>query len=561
MKGVTKTFWPTAHDFAEAVQCPSVCFAEESLRSMLPAVDRLGMPLVTSGQFAYVFKLNAPSGGESLAVRCFRGFLGDREERYSAIDSHLAAHTVAALPRFRYLPGGVLVAGRRFPVLVMEWVEGPTLDVYVGEVVGNGEVLRHMADEWVRLVADLRAAGVAHGDLQHGNVIVERGRLRLVDLDGMFVPALAGRRSSEVGHQHYQHPRRTADFFSADVDNFSALVIYLSLAALAERPSLWAEHHDENLLFTRADFEHPASSVLLAKIKEIGPEHAALAEALEAAASSDDPASAPPLEELVGMRSALPAWMVAPPEVEVAGRTREVRRSEVFSPELAAPRGAARRDYNSTPPSDTVQTLFNVAGHAPPARSSVPADPTDVRANTLWFMRRALGSTYAWVWWIPLHNFLLTHLWAAFGVADTTISFMATAVCVTALFLLYGFSRAARLAETSAPQPHGPAPLQPSANAPRTIAGASNQARAFTSANQTFGAWSSQGGSAFSNAVTSNNAASSALRPVVGNRGLMIFHLPDCGWADKIPSRQREDLLSPDAARSAGFRPCRVCTP
>jgi hypothetical protein len=237
----TKMFWPTAHDFAEAVQCPSICFEDASLKRMLPAVDRLGMPLVTSGQFAYVFKLNSEVGGDSLAVRCFRGFLGDREERYSAIDAHLSAHAIPALPHFKYLSRGILVAGRRFPVLVMEWVEGPTLDVYVGEVVGKPDVLRHMADEWVRLVASLRAAGVAHGDLQHGNIIVERGRLRLVDLDGMFVPALAGLRSSEVGHQHYQHPQRTAAFFSADVDNFSALVIYLSLVSLAERPALWAE--------------------------------------------------------------------------------------------------------------------------------------------------------------------------------------------------------------------------------------------------------------------------------------------------------------------------------
>src|ERR687884_285366 len=74
MTSATKTFWPTAHNFAEAVQCPAICFAEPGLRAMLPAVDRLGMPLVTSGQFAYVFKLNPQAVGDSLAVRCFRGF-------------------------------------------------------------------------------------------------------------------------------------------------------------------------------------------------------------------------------------------------------------------------------------------------------------------------------------------------------------------------------------------------------------------------------------------------------------------------------------------------------
>jgi len=103
------------------------------------------------------------------------------------------------------------------------------------------------------------------------------------------------------------------------------------------------------------------------------------------------------------------------------------------------------------------------------------------------------------------------------------------------------------------PQTSGPAPLLPNASAPRAIAGAASHVPA--AGNQAFGGWASQGGGPFNNTVTGT------VRPVVGNRSLMIFHLPDCAWADKIPARRREDFLSPDAARSAGFRPCRVCTP
>src|ERR671938_591785 len=110
MQGLTTNSWPTARHYAEAVQCPVVCFEAPALKRMVPAVDRLGMPLVTSGQFAYVFKLNPAegSGGEAVAVRCFRGFLGDRGERYPALDRHLSRHLVAALPRFKYFPKGIL---------------------------------------------------------------------------------------------------------------------------------------------------------------------------------------------------------------------------------------------------------------------------------------------------------------------------------------------------------------------------------------------------------------------------------------------------------------------
>src|ERR1044072_9020581 len=116
MQNVTTNFWPTARHYAEAVQCPLVCFEEPALKRMLPAVDRLGMPLVTSGQFAEVFKLNPGyEGAEALPVGCSRAFLGAREERSQAPDTHLNAHRINARPRFKYLPKGILVAGRRYP--------------------------------------------------------------------------------------------------------------------------------------------------------------------------------------------------------------------------------------------------------------------------------------------------------------------------------------------------------------------------------------------------------------------------------------------------------------
>ncbi|MEJ7616307.1 MAG: hypothetical protein WKF30_04895 [Pyrinomonadaceae bacterium] len=140
--------WPSARQFAEAVQCPKICFSDARLQEALPAFDRLGMPLVTSGQFAFVFKLKAEGGQRAFAVRCFRGFLGDRDERYRVINAHLREHRFPSLAGFDYDPEGIRVGGRKFPTLVMEWINGPTLDVYVEEVLGRRDVLLHLADEW-----------------------------------------------------------------------------------------------------------------------------------------------------------------------------------------------------------------------------------------------------------------------------------------------------------------------------------------------------------------------------------------------------------------------------
>ena len=237
--GHTKRYWPSARHFTEAIQCPSVCFAHPLLRDTLPAVDRLGMPIVTSGQFAYVYKLKSLNGGGDFAVRCFRGYLGDRDQRYRAIQDHLRTAPVSYLSEFTYASEGILVGGNRFPILFMNWINGPTLDLYIGEMLHRPDVLLHLSEELLKLVSTLRSSGVAHGDLQHGNIIVEHGQLRLVDHDGIFVTQMAGWSASEVGHQHYQHPRRTAHHFDAQLDYFSSLVIYLSLLSLAERPALW----------------------------------------------------------------------------------------------------------------------------------------------------------------------------------------------------------------------------------------------------------------------------------------------------------------------------------
>ena len=119
------------------------------------------------------------------------------------------------------------------------------------------------------MVAALKKAGIAHGDLQHGNILVAEDEIRLVDYDGMYVPGLAGMRSNETGHPNYQHPHRMGSHFGAHLDNFSAWVIHLSLLALAADPELWEQtsRGDEALIFRKKDYDFPAQSRALGLVK------------------------------------------------------------------------------------------------------------------------------------------------------------------------------------------------------------------------------------------------------------------------------------------------------
>jgi hypothetical protein len=144
----------------------------------------------------------------------------------------------------------------------MEWVQGEPLNVYVENNLQNTAALVSLAEKWLRMVQDLGQAKVAHGDLQHGNIFVVSGELRLIDYDGMFVPGLSGQRSHELGHPNYQHPLRTAHHFGTYLDNFSAWVIYLSIISLTLEPRLWRQTRkgDECLLFCKEDFQRPELS-------------------------------------------------------------------------------------------------------------------------------------------------------------------------------------------------------------------------------------------------------------------------------------------------------------
>ncbi len=527
--------WPSARQFTEAIQCPAICFADPLLKGTLPAIDRLGMPLVTSGQFAYVYKLKSSSGVSDFAVRCFRGYLGDRDQRYRAIQQHLKAHPVAYLSDFSYAPEGILVAGTRYPIIFMQWIEGPTLDLYLEEMVERKEVLLHLAQEWLKLLTALREANVAHGDLQHGNIIVQHGSLRLIDHDGLFVPEMEHWTSSEVGHQHYQHPKRGAHDFDLKLDNFSAIVIYLSLLSLAEQPALWREYHDENLIFTKADFLAPESSSLFAKVRELGAEQRRLADVLVTAAQGS-PEGVPCLLDLVNLQSSLPSWMNTPVNLETKTKTREVKINPLEQrehPRWRAREVKARSSLPATPPSSTYQTLFG--GPAAPAMASAMLkikDPTAVWKNAPVLARDMMGKTFLWWYW---GIYLFVRL---FGL-DFLPSLAIAVFLVMIAGLIYGFMRARQIAlvasqlaagATASPLPAAPRtavslPSTPTGSLPRPIP-----------------------------SITAND-------PIIGNTALNIYHLPQCDWVKQILNKNRVTFSSSSEASSAGYKPCQVCSP
>jgi len=514
--------WPLARDYVEALQNPRTCFSDPALQETVPAIDRLSMPTVSSGQFAYVFKLNKVTGSESHAVRCFRGFVGERERRYKAIDDHLDHHSLAALARFEYEPSGLRVNGGLYPLLVMEWIDGPTLDVYIEQVLGKKDVLMHLADQWIKLVGQLKSADIAHGDLQHGNVIVQGGTLRLVDFDGMFVPSMNGWSAIELGHRHYQHPLRDGFFFDRRLDNFSAIVIYLSLIALANNSSLWTEFHDENLLFKKDDYIKPSQSKLFAKINSIGGQCRILAEVLQKACAAPPP-SCPVLSDFVSAKSKLPAWMSAPVGAVVVTKTREVSVAQAVQPGPVAP--VPNSPVPSRQATQSTPMVFPSQTSSSPIKPSVSLAQVFGRGLVTAFGLFIVSLFISWIW-IPVFG----AFYVAFGGASTDKEAFATLADIMCC-LLIGMSVAYKKVKNSS---RGQSKPQYKATLPYQAKPSPTVSR-----------------------VPSNTVGSL----VVGSLVRKIYHRPSCEWAYKISARNRINFSSAGAALARGYRRCKVCAP
>lgn len=264
--------WPLASHFSAMLQNPKVAFRDPELRACRIEKDERNQPRPWAGAFAVVYKGTSADAQRSFAVRVFTTESPQRRERYDLISDYLKDRRLDCLVDFEYRDGGIRSAGdgKWYPLILMDWVEGETLFKWArGRALErDAKALADAADRWVELVRELADARIAHGDLQHANVMVTPdGRLKLVDYDGMCVPELVGRRNLEVGVEPYQHPQRNAETLLAlELDHFSSLVIYTALRGLAADPLLWTKYveapcHDK-LLFRREDFAAPSASPL-----------------------------------------------------------------------------------------------------------------------------------------------------------------------------------------------------------------------------------------------------------------------------------------------------------
>jgi serine/threonine protein kinase len=263
--------YPLISEYIEAIKSAEDNF--EELNYLRPVLGDDGLPVMTSGNFAVVFKMKSEQSGRLYAVKCFTKEQKGRSESYKLIADELEFVSSNYLTPIRYLEKELFVDSDQtteteFPVLLMDWVNGIPMDKYIRENINNQYALELLAFRFSKLVTWLLTQPFAHGDLKPDNILIkEDGSIVLVDYDGMFVPSMTGQKARELGSPNYRHPLLTDNDFNSHIDDFPLAAIALSLKAIALKPSLFQNNTGEcGLLLKESDFRDIKNSRIIKEL-------------------------------------------------------------------------------------------------------------------------------------------------------------------------------------------------------------------------------------------------------------------------------------------------------
>ena len=265
--------YPTLLEYMKAIQNAGNNL--DKLSHLSVVLDGHGEPYHISGDSSVVFKMQDKTTGKCYALKCFTKAQKRRADAYCLIAEELEVVESQYVVSVKYLEKELLVCRQdkleRFPVLLMDWVDGHTLGAFVAANYQNQSVMSMLCYRFGVMAAWLRSQSFAHGDIAPDNIIVHpNGFLTLVDYDGMFVSTMKGWESPSVGSKDFCHPLRTVVDFDETIDDFSLASIALSLKAISMNFTLLDTYGaSDRLLFSENDYRNPSNSKVISALQEL----------------------------------------------------------------------------------------------------------------------------------------------------------------------------------------------------------------------------------------------------------------------------------------------------
>ena len=289
---------PNVVDIIQSIQVPQL-IKDEHINIGKPILDNRGRPIHYTGGFAVVFPFLV--NGSKWAFRCWSADIGDVEKRLHTLSKELKHLQLPYFCDFSYEPIGIIIGGKAYPTTRMQWIDGNTIKDYLCDNRNDTKMISKLANNFLKMCETLHNYDIAHGDLQHGNILVDAtGHIFLIDYDSVYLPALNKADDIISGLPDYQHPKRKENKDASEkLDYFSELVIYLSIRAIAENPSLVEKYQvkdADRMLFSKEDYEDLKHSHIYQDIILLGNEFVELLSILEIYLSKNSISELEPFE-------------------------------------------------------------------------------------------------------------------------------------------------------------------------------------------------------------------------------------------------------------------------
>ena len=265
--------YPLISEYVKAIQDAGDNL--DKLSYLTPILDDHGEPYRSSGAFAVVFKMQDKRTGKYYALKCFTEEQEGRADAYRQIADELDLLDSPYITSVKYMEKELFVDSQceedEFPVLLMDWVDGETMEAYIAANYRNHSAMLMLSYRFGKMAAWLRTQSFSHGDIKPDNIIVRPdGSLTLVDYDGMFVPSMKGSQSPTIGTRDFSHPLRTVGDFDETIDDFSLANIALSLKAISMNSTLLDTYGaSDRLLFSEKDYRTPSNSKVISALQEL----------------------------------------------------------------------------------------------------------------------------------------------------------------------------------------------------------------------------------------------------------------------------------------------------